>query len=171
MSLEILSELPQMNMDTAETGCCPKFEPEKWDGKLFELKDLKMVKTSTKSFFYMPLNMGSVMGKTMNAITQAGADYTDRYLILSQDKSKWSCDHYFLVKSDVPSQEMVNFSGQFIAKVFEGGYGEMPNWIPELEAFIKREGKEMKSMYAFYTTCPKCVKHYGKNYVVLFGEI
>ena len=169
--LTVLNELPQMNMDISETGCCPKFEPEKWDGKLFELKGLQMVKASTKSFFYMPLNMGPVMTKTMAAITAADADYKDRYLILSQDKTKWACDHYFLVNKTVPDQQMVDFSGSFIAKVFEGDYGQIPKWIPQLEAAIKAEGKVMKSMYAFYTTCPKCAKHYGKNYVVLFGEV
>ncbi len=169
--MDVLKELPQMNMDISETNCCPKFEVEKWDGKIFELKDLKMVKASTKSFFYMPLNLGKVMKNTMEAIVEAGADDKDKYFVLSQDKSKWACDHLFLVTKDVPGQEMVNFSGNFITKVFEGSYAEISKWIPELEAAVKAEGKTMKSMYAFYTTCPKCAKHYGKNYVVLFGEI
>jgi hypothetical protein len=26
-------------------------------------------------------------------------------------------------------------------------------------------------MYFFYTTCPKCAKKYGKNYVVILAQI
>jgi len=26
-------------------------------------------------------------------------------------------------------------------------------------------------MYFFYTTCPKCAKKYGKNYVVILAEV
>jgi len=25
--------------------------------------------------------------------------------------------------------------------------------------------------FFYYTTCPKCAKHYGKNYVVAFAEV
>lgn len=29
----------------------------------------------------------------------------------------------------------------------------------------------MRRILAFYATCPKCAKHYGKNEVVLFAEV
>jgi hypothetical protein len=29
----------------------------------------------------------------------------------------------------------------------------------------------MKKEYMWYTTCPKCAKKYGKNYVVVVGQV
>lgn len=37
--------------------------------------------------------------------------------------------------------------------------------------FVKSKGKEVKKLYFFYTTCPKCAKHYGQNYTVLVSQI
>jgi hypothetical protein len=171
MELEMFTDIPEMNMDDSETGCCPKFDPTHWDRKVMKLENLRMVKASTRSFIYIPLNMGRVMTKTMKAITNAEADCKDKYLILSQDQSRWRCDHYILVDKEVPGLNNVLFSGTFITMVFEGDYSQIPNWMPLLETQIKEKSAQMKSVYAFYTTCPKCAKHYGKNYVVLFGEI
>ena len=37
--------------------------------------------------------------------------------------------------------------------------------------FVKSQGKELKELFTFCMTCPKCAKKYGKNYVVLFARI
>jgi hypothetical protein len=29
----------------------------------------------------------------------------------------------------------------------------------------------MQTLYCYYTTCPKCAKKYGKNYVVLLAKV
>ncbi|MGE5758418.1 MAG: hydrolase [Sideroxydans sp.] len=29
----------------------------------------------------------------------------------------------------------------------------------------------MRKLYFYYTTCPKCAKKYGKNYVVILAEV
>lgn len=35
-----------------------------------------------------------------------------------------------------------------------------------MTAFAGEKGRSVKKAYFFYTTCPKCAKIYGKNYVV-----
>ena len=55
--------------------------------------------------------------------------------------------------------------------MFEGPYRDMCKWIEEMKAFVESKGKSLQKMYFFYTTCPKCAKHFGKNYVVAFAEI
>ena len=35
----------------------------------------------------------------------------------------------------------------------------------------KTRGMNIKKWFMWYTTCPKCAKKYGKNYVVVIGEI
>jgi len=34
-----------------------------------------------------------------------------------------------------------------------------------------KKGKRLRKMYLYYTTCPKCAKKYGKNYIVILAEI
>lgn len=40
-----------------------------------------------------------------------------------------------------------------------------------MEEYVQSQGKKLKTSYFFYTTCPKCLKHYGKNYVVGFAHV
>ena len=77
----------------------------------------------------------------------------------------------FLSKQDVPGQEMVHMTGDYLTKVFEGPYKNAPKWEKEMEIFVNSKGKHVKKTYFFYTTCPKCAKYYGKNYMVAVSEI
>lgn len=40
-----------------------------------------------------------------------------------------------------------------------------------MRGYANREHKEIQKLYFFYTTCPKCAKKHGKNYVVLFAQV
>lgn len=55
------SNLPLLDMSTSTTGCCPKFDPAQWDGKVFEFHDKPFMRDHTVSFLHIPLNMGRVM--------------------------------------------------------------------------------------------------------------
>ena len=37
--------------------------------------------------------------------------------------------------------------------------------------YVKSKDKRINKLFYFYTTCPKCAKTYGKNYVVLFAQV
>ncbi len=37
-------------------------------------------------------------------------------------------------------------------------------------AVLKEKAMTMKRSFMWYTTCPKCAKKYGKNYVVILGK-
>jgi hypothetical protein len=47
----------------------------------------------------------------------------------------------------------------------------MGKWIRYMNSFVTSKGKTAKKNYFFYTTCPKCAKFYGKNYVVILAEV
>jgi len=66
---------------------------------------------------------------------------------------------------------MAKLSGKFLTKVFEGPYQNAGKWAVEMKDYVASKGKELKKLYFSYTTCPKCAKAYGKNYVVLFAQI
>jgi hypothetical protein len=166
-----VNEIPKMNMDTNETGCCPKFNPEPWNDKEIEFKDKLFVKANTINFLHIPLNMGSMYKKICAKLKQEDAEMKDNYLVLSYDPSPWKGEHYFAVEKDISGEEMARLSGKYLTKVFEEPYKEAGTWVKKMDEFVKSKDKKTKKLYFFYTTCPKCLKHYGKNYVVAFAEV
>ncbi len=157
--------------EESETGCCPRFNPEPWDGKEITFQDKLFVKDHVRSFLHIPLNFGKVMVKNMERIQQAGA-LAPEPLLLSDEKSLWGADVYIAVAKEVPGAEMARISGTFLTKVFEGSYKDVRKWIEEMKAYVKSKARrEIKKMYFFYTTCPKCAKFYGKNYTVILAKV
>jgi len=66
---------------------------------------------------------------------------------------------------------MTSLSGTFLTKVFEGPYQNVGEWAQEMKEYVESKGRKLKKLYFSYTTCPRCAKAYGKNYVVLFAQI
>ncbi len=156
--------------EQSETGCCPRFNPEPWDGKEVTLRDKLFIKDHVRSFLHIPLNFGKVMVKNMEMIKKAGALATEP-LILSDEKSLWGTDIYIATSKEVPGAKTERISGTFLTKVFEGPYKDAGKWVKEMEAYVKSKGRETRQMYFFYTTCPRCAKLYGKNYTVLLAMV
>mgnify|MGYP006910721081 CR=1 FL=1 len=78
---------------------------------------------------------------------------------------------FFAVTGDVADEEMVTLSGNFMTRVFEGPYRKAKDWAHEMEVAAKADGHSAKRVFMFYTTCPKCARAYGENYVVGVVEI
>ncbi|MBM4024169.1 MAG: hypothetical protein FJ280_02030 [Planctomycetes bacterium] len=153
-----------------ETGCCPRFDPGPWDGKEVTFQDKLFVKDRVRSVLHIPLNFGRVMVRNMEKIQAAGASASEP-LLLSDENSLWGADVYIAVGKDVPGADMARISGTFLTRVFEGPYQNVRRWVEEMKTYVDSKQKQLKRLYFFYTTCPKCAKHYGKNYVVLLAEI
>ena len=160
-----INRVPQFDVADNETNCCPRFRPELWDDQELNFDNKPLVRASTVSFFHVPLNMRSVFAHTFDAIRAAHAD-EGGFLVLSHEDSSWHAEHLFAVDKDVPGAEMVRLSGTFLTKVFEGPYSDARKWCTEMDQYVRAKGRHLETMYFFYTTCPKCAKHYGKNYVV-----
>ena len=156
--------------EESETGCCPRFNPEPWDEKKVTFQDRLFVKDHVRSFLHIPLNFGKVMVRNMEKIAKADA-LPKEPLLLSDEKSLWGADVYIAVTGEVPGAEMARISGTFLTKVFEEPYKNIRHWMEEMKAHVESKAKEMKKMYFFYTTCPKCAKFYGKNYTVILAEV
>jgi hypothetical protein len=118
----------------------------------------------------MPLNMGSVFARTWAAIKEAHAD-NGGFLVLSHDDSAWHAEHLFAVIRPVPGAETVTLSGDFLTKVFEGPYSDARRWCDQMQHYVESRLHKMETLYFFYTTCPKCAKYYGKNYVVAVAKV
>jgi hypothetical protein len=122
------------------------------------------------SFLHIPLNMGGKIVKNMALIEKAGAK-AEHQLMLTDENSLWGSDIYIDVAGVVPGAQMAELSGKFLTKVFEGPYKNAGQWAKEMAEYVKSQGRTMTKLYFSYTTCPKCAKAYGKNYVVLFAQI
>jgi len=152
------------------TGCCEPFNPDSWQDKEIIWTNKIFVKDQVTSLFHIPVNMGKKIVKNMELIEKANAK-APYQLMLCDEKSMWACNIYIDVAKDVPGAEMATLSGTFLTKVFEGPYQNVGKWAKEMEGYVKNKGRELKKIYFFYTTCPKCAKVYGKNYVVLFAQV
>ena len=150
--------------------CCPRFEPDGWDEKVITWNEKRFLRDRVVSFLHIPLNFGAVMTRSMAAIDAAGAA-PDEMVILSDENSLWGADVYVAISKDMPGAKTATLSGTFLAKVFEGPYRNVRNWIGEMKSFVKDKGKTFNKLYFFYTTCPKCAKKYGKNYVGILAQL
>lgn len=155
--------------EQSETGCCPRFDPGPWEDKEITFQEKLFVKDHVRSFLHIPLNFGHVMVRNMKLMEAAGVE--PEHLVLSDERSLWGSDIYIAVDKDVPGAEMTHLSGTFLTRVFEGPYKEVRQWIGQMKDYVASKDKSLQKLYFFYTTCPKCAKHYGKNYVVLLAQV
>jgi hypothetical protein len=158
------------NNNSENEVCCPPFEPSTWDDKVIEWDNKMFIKDKVWTFLYMPFGFGKVMRKLDEKVRSSNATIPD-WLCLSDHTSSWNMNIYLAVDKSVPDAEMVTFTGKYFAKVYEGPFQNTGKWTKDFEAEAKRQDYNIKKMYMWYTTCPKCAKKYGNNYVVLFGEI
>jgi hypothetical protein len=153
----------------SEAICCPVFHPEPWDEREVQWQEKPFVQDKVRCLFHVPLNFGGVMRRNMQRIEAAGAKGAE-VIVLSDPCSPWSADVFIDVTKDVPGARMTRLSGTFLAKVFEGPYREFGTWMKQMQAWVASKGKQPKKILAYYTTCPRCAKKHGKNYVVLLAR-
>jgi len=159
-----------MSEEIKETGCCPRVNPELWQEKTLDWKDKRFIKDSVRTFMYIPLNFGGVITRMMKKVEAAGAKSPDN-LCLSDHTSKWNMDLYLAVDKEVEGAENVTLNGKYLTKVYEGDFKDTGKWGEDFKKYAEAKGYKIKKWYMWYTTCPKCAKVYGHNYVVTIAEI
>jgi hypothetical protein len=150
--------------------CCPPFDPAPWDDARITWEGKKFIKDKVRTVFYMPLNFSQIMKRFDKTVREAGATVPD-YLCLSDHTSRWNMDMYLAVDREIPGARNTTISGKYYSKVYEGPFQNTGKWMKDLEGITKAKGMNVKKWYIWYTTCPKCAKKYGKNYVVILGEM
>ena len=166
-----INVVPRIDNSVNTTGCCARFNPEGWEGARLQFRDKPFVRALTRSVLHVPLNMGTVFTRVLGKIEGKAASAPEGFIVLSRDLSAWSGEHLFAVAGPVAGEEVVTLSGDFVTRVFEGPYAEAKHWHETLHDVSRAAGKPEGRAYFFYTTCPKCAKAYGKNYVVGFAEV
>ncbi len=92
--------------EEAETGCCPRFNPEPWDEKEITLQDRMFLKDRARSIFHIPLNFGGVMTKNMEKIS--GTFLSKVFEGPYKDAGKWAKG----------MQEFIRSKGKDIKKMY-----------------------------------------------------
>ena len=159
-----------MNSQTQTDQCCPKFDPAPWDEKTLEWNNKRFIKDRVFTLFHIPINFGSVMKRLDEKVRKSGAAIQDG-LGLSDHTSKWNMDIYLAVDKEVPGAENTTLSGKFLSKVYEGDFKETGKWCQDFQSYARGKNVDVKKWYMWYTTCPKCAKKYGKNYVAIIGKV
>ena len=119
---------------------------------------------------HIPLNVGGVFTPVRPHMEDAGSFDPDNSIVLTQDISPCADEHLFSISKPVENEEMIAFSEDFVTKVFEGPYREARDWHQEMQDLVRERGGKHGKVNFFYTTCPRCAKAYGKNYVVGVAE-
>jgi hypothetical protein len=163
---ELRRNLPRV----APTGCCAPFDPGPWDDKEITWEGNRFVKTHVHSVLHIPLDMGRKVAQSMRLIEAAHAAAAQTPM-LSEERSPWGSELYINVTGPVPGADVVTISGTFLTKVYEGPFSRAPDWIADMEQHVKAKGRALKKVYLGYTTCPRCARAYGKNYVVVFAQV
>lgn len=153
-----------------DTICCPEFDPAPWDDKILEWENKKFIKDKVFTLFFMPLNFSKVMKRLDEKVRNAGAKMPD-WLCLSDHTSRWNMDVYLAVDREIPDGENTILSGRFYGKVYEGPFRDTGKWCKDYEAITKSKGFTIKKWFMWYTTCPKCAKKFGKNYVAILSQV
>jgi len=154
--------------------CCLPFEPQLWEGKKMHWEKRLFIKETLPQLFHIPWppSVGKMITRMWNKAQEAGAapDKED-FLWLAYDPSPWKSENYIAVTKEVPNAEMATLSGDFVSRVFDGPYSAVPTWIKAMEEYLENLKLKAKKYFFYYTTCPKCAKKYGHNYVVAFAQV
>jgi hypothetical protein len=158
----------------AADECCPLFDSTLWNHVEHTWQDKLFLKDSVPEVFHIPLpgTYGKVITRMWKKAEDAGAapDRKD-FLLLAFDPSPFKGELYMAITREVPGEENVRLSGNFISKVFDGPYNKVPSYIKEMNEYLVTRGKTAKKYYFYYAYCPKCAKKYGHNYIVVLAEV
>ncbi len=164
--------LPATYTAKNETGCCPVPNTKGWDGKEVSLSDHFFIRKTGRSFAFIPLNMGKVLTALNSMASEAGVTLpAENALLLSRDLSPWKSEQLYAVSKPIDGADNVVLKGKYLTRLFEGPYSDAKKWCTELMGLALKRGAKDPKVYYFYTTCPKCQKHYGKNYVIGFVSL
>ena len=146
-----------------------KFNAALWDENIFEWKRKNLSKTRYLQFF-TPEIFGSVLKKPDKQIRNKNAVIPDNTGI-SDHTLKLNMDIYIAVDKEIPGGQNTTMSGTFVSK-FTKDHPVIPKSGTKISLRVaKLRDIKTDKIFMWFTTCPKCAKKYGKNYVVFWLKL
>jgi hypothetical protein len=158
-----------MNNQEQNQECCPKFNPDTWDGKAFEWESKKFIKDKVSTFFYIPITFGLTMKRMNERVEKAGAKMPD-WLCLSDHTSKWNMDLYLAVDKEVSGAENTTLSGNFFSKVYEGNFKNTSKWKKDFKNYAKDRGMNIKKFIFGILLVQNVLKNMAKTTSLLWRK-
>ena len=159
-------------MNSDKDVCCYPLDTSLWDEKKHVWDDKLFLQDEVRQIMHIPMNMSSVVNRMFQKIEAADAmpDVKD-FLMLAYDTSPWKSEIYMTVTKDIPYEKIVQLSGTFVSKVYDGPYHHVPKWIADMDSYLSLKNQKALKYYFHYAYCPKCAKKYGHNYCVAFAQV
>ena len=158
-----------------EKECCPVFDSEKWDKKIFNWNKKPFLIETIPTFFHIPYPplIGKKIVKMFNAAEEAGVNIKDKneILVLFRDSSPFKTEIYYSIADEIEGCCNSAISGKFVTLVFDGPYNRIPKYIKEMDKYLSESNSKAKDYYVHYAYCPGCAQKYGHNYIILFAEM
>lgn len=151
------------------TGCCPPFDPAAWTQSSVTWQQKLFATDHVHCLLHVPVDMGRRVTRNQRLIDAAQARPAQP-LMLSIQTSAWGAEIYIEVTRPVPGAHMTTLSGTFSTRVYEGPFQHAGRWIADMQKHMLEQGQPIEKFYLGYTTCPRCAKAYGKNYVIVFAQ-
>ena len=159
---------------TETKECCPKFDPQPWEKITHQWNNKPFLFDTVPQFLHIPLpglyrKALARMWERAQALGIA-TDVKD-FMLLAYDPSPWKSELYLAVTKELPESDVVKLTGTYVSMVFDGPYSGVPGYIKTMDGYLDTLKKKSKKYFFYFTTCPKCAKKYGHNYVVAVAEV
>lgn len=103
--------------------CCHEFNPAIWNNKKHEWQNKLFLKDFVPELIHIPLpgTFGKTVTRMMNTIDAADAAvHANDYLLLAHDLSPFKSELLITVSKDIAGADVVNLTGTFMSRVFDG---------------------------------------------------
>ena len=168
----MITQMPKTYTKVNETGCCALPNVDAWQRAVIDFDNRRFIRLHTRSMMFVPLNMADIMTELQETAEKAGATMPpEEAMTLSRDLTPWRAEQLYAVSKEIPGADNVVLDGKFASIVFEGDYSKSKQWFDDMVEYSQELSKKSDEIYFFYTTCPKCAEHYGKNYVVGLAKL
>lgn len=161
-------------METNNEKCCPEFNPTNWDNNKLIWDNKTFIKETMPVLFHIPFPK-VINKKITNMVTLLDGinecEMDENTLMLFHDPSLFKGEIYLSVDKPIPNANNVTISGEFITKVYEGDYKDVPKFMKQMANYVSEKGKSIKKYYVHYAYCPKCAQKFGTNYMVFFAQV
>ena len=164
------NRIPGHDVFDNPAGCCPPFYPDGWDDHALYFDEKLFVRATSPGAFHIPVGMAPTFRSPCAAIETPDTE-SHESIILGPEDSPWGAEHLFAVDREIPGSDMVRLSGDYLARVFEGSFPLFRKWSQDMKRVAAERGRRLEKLYFFHTTCPKCARVYGKNYVVGLAKV
>jgi hypothetical protein len=163
-----------MDKPQKEVTCCPVFDPERWNEKMYTWENKMFIRGSMPQILHYPFPgmIRRIMKKLWKQATEAEAEpCAEDFIMLIYDRSPWKCEFFMPVTHEVPGADNMRLSGTYFTKVFDGPIKLVPQFINEMDILLAQKDILAKKYYFYFAACPHCDRKYTVNNIVAFAQI